>query len=46
MQHPFRELLKDLWLQDQDQKVNKSELVLRSLNDRLADLTGRVERKP
>ena len=36
---------KDLWLQDQDQKVNKSEAVLRSLNDRLADLTGRVERK-
>ena len=35
---------KDLWLQDQEQKVNKSEAVLRSLNDRLADLTGRVER--
>ena len=35
---------KDLWLQDQQQRVNKSEAVLRSLNDRLADLTGRVER--
>ena len=36
---------KDAWLQDQVQRVSKSEAVLRSLNDRLADLTGRVERK-
>jgi hypothetical protein len=36
---------KDFWLQDQKQKVNKSEAVLRSLNDRLADLTGRTGRK-